>query len=311
MERNKLIRHSQIDADNFTGLEGEVTVNLDNNTVRVHDSTTKGGTEMARKDLTNVSAATSSTDGKMSATQVQALSSVQNDKADKVSSATNGNLAGLDSNGNLTDANVAPSALARRDASATTGNLAEFDANNDPVDSGYASSTISTLQAGKANKVASATNGNLAGLDANGDLTDSGVAPGDKADKVSGATNGNLAALDANGNLTDSGKASSYLDTYEASVSVSLVAGDYADSTITHGLGTDNVEVSITLQGIVVSAVAVTTDGYQTAARTADSSGVITSGAPTTPSSGDVAFRIANLTGSTQTVAAKVLIRKK
>ena len=67
-------------------------------------------------------------------------------KADKVTSATNGNFAALDSNGNLTD-------------------------------SGHKHSDYITSHqdiTGKADKVTSATNGNFAGLDSNGNLTDSG-----------------------------------------------------------------------------------------------------------------------------------------
>ena len=67
-------------------------------------------------------------------------------KADKVSGATNGNFAGLDSNGNL-------------------------------VDSGHKHSDYLTSHqdiSGKADKVSGATNGNFAGLDSNGNLTDSG-----------------------------------------------------------------------------------------------------------------------------------------
>ncbi len=67
-------------------------------------------------------------------------------KADKVSSPTSGNFAGLDANGNLTD-------------------------------SGHKHSDYLTSHqdiSGKADKVSSATNGNFAGLDSNGNLTDSG-----------------------------------------------------------------------------------------------------------------------------------------
>lgn len=67
-------------------------------------------------------------------------------KADKVSSATSGNFAALDANGNLTD-------------------------------SGHKHSDYLTAHqdiSGKADKVSSATNGNFAGLDSNGNLIDSG-----------------------------------------------------------------------------------------------------------------------------------------
>ena len=117
-------------------------------------------------------------------------------KADKVSSATNGNFAALDGNGNLTD-------------------------------SGHKHSDYLTSHqdiTGKADKVSSATNGNFAGLDSNGNLTDSGKKASDfltshqdisgKADKVSSATSGHFAGLDSNGNLTDSGKSASDFGTY-------------------------------------------------------------------------------------------------
>jgi len=119
-------------------------------------------------------------------------------KADKVSGATSGNFAGLDSNGNLTD-------------------------------SGHKHSDYLTSHqdiSGKADKVSGATSGNFAGLDSNGNLTDSGHKHSDyltshqdisgKADKVSGAINGDIAGLDSNGNLTDSG-----ISTTDASDAVS------------------------------------------------------------------------------------------
>lgn len=69
-------------------------------------------------------------------------------KADKVSGATTGNFAGLDSNGNLTDSGSKASDFA------VAGHT-----HND-----------------KADKVSGATDGNLAALDANGNLTDAGAA---------------------------------------------------------------------------------------------------------------------------------------
>ena len=69
-------------------------------------------------------------------------------KADKVSGATNGNFAGLDASGNLTD----------------SGNKASDFAAADHTHSD------------KADKVTGATNGNLAALDGNGNLTDAGAA---------------------------------------------------------------------------------------------------------------------------------------
>lgn len=112
-------------------------------------------------------------------------------KAEKVSSPTAGNFAGLDANGNPTDSGKKPSDFAAANHTHT----------------------------GKADKVSSPTAGNFAGLDSSGNLTDSGKKPGDfaaashthtdKADKVKSATAGHFAGLDANGNLTDSGKKAS------------------------------------------------------------------------------------------------------
>ena len=119
------------------------------------------------------------------------IKKLNEDKAEKVSSATAGNFAGLDANGNPTDSGKKPGDFA----------------------------AASHTHTGKADKVNSATAGNFAGLDSSGNLTDSGKKPGDfaaashthtgKADKVNSATAGNFAGLDANGNLTDSGKKAS------------------------------------------------------------------------------------------------------
>ena len=119
------------------------------------------------------------------------IKKLNEDKAEKVASPTEGNFAGLDANGNPTDSGKKPGDFA----------------------------AASHTHTGKADKVSSATAGNFAGLDSSGNLTDSGKKPGDfaaashthtdKADKVKSATAGHFAGLDANGNLTDSGKKAS------------------------------------------------------------------------------------------------------
>ncbi len=80
-------------------------------------------------------------------------------KADKVASATSGNLAGLDGNGNLTDSGIAATDVATIDADAVEGNIAEFDANGNPVDSGHALSEYKTKQTAVADSDAT-TSGN-------------------------------------------------------------------------------------------------------------------------------------------------------
>ena len=109
-------------------------------------------------------------------------------KADKVSHATAGHFAGLDSSGNLTDSGKKPGDFA----------------------------AASHTHTGKADKVSSPTADDFAALDSSGNLKDSGKKASDfadkdhthagKADKVSHATAGHFAGLDSSGNLTDSGK---------------------------------------------------------------------------------------------------------
>lgn len=88
-------------------------------------------------------------------------------KADKVSSATNGDLAGLDSNGNLTDSGIlATNVVVKSDTTGLIKNDGTIDTNT------YATTT---QLANKADKVASATIDDFATLDSNGNLTDSGI----------------------------------------------------------------------------------------------------------------------------------------
>ena len=97
--------------------------------------------------------------------------------ATKVSGATNGNLAALDAEGNMTDSGKKAADFAASDHT----------------------------HSDKADKVSGATAGNVAGLDANGNLTDSGVASANIMQKVASATAGNVAKLNASGEAQDSG----------------------------------------------------------------------------------------------------------
>jgi hypothetical protein len=101
-------------------------------------------------------------------------------KADKVTSATNGDLAGLDTNGNLTDSGILASNVIVK--SATAGLIK----NNGTIDTNSYATT--TQLANKTDKVVSATNGNLAGLNSSGNLTDSGVVASNVIQKVATAT---------------------------------------------------------------------------------------------------------------------------
>jgi hypothetical protein len=55
-KRVQFRRGTEAEHQVFTGAEGEITVNTSNNTVRVHDGLTPGGTEAARNDFNNVTA---------------------------------------------------------------------------------------------------------------------------------------------------------------------------------------------------------------------------------------------------------------
>ena len=80
-------------------------------------------------------------------------------KADKVASATAGNIAKLDANGNLVDAGIAATDLAVIDSDAVEGNFAAFDANGNPVDSGHKHSDYKIKQTAVADSDAT-TSGN-------------------------------------------------------------------------------------------------------------------------------------------------------
>lgn len=47
----KIKRGNSVENDNYTGVCGEITMDTDCNTIRVHDGTTPGGTIMARADI--------------------------------------------------------------------------------------------------------------------------------------------------------------------------------------------------------------------------------------------------------------------
>lgn len=104
-------------------------------------------------------------------------------KADKVSSAANGNFAALDANGNLTDSGHKHSdyltehqSLTGKQDKITASGLLKGDGNGGISTAVAGTDYIASHQdiSGKADKVSSPTNGNFAALDANGNLTDSG-----------------------------------------------------------------------------------------------------------------------------------------
>ena len=213
----KCIDHNNNDAETLTYSFLDVSALVD--TYKVKDSTTKNALNIAGYEI----------ELKVSAAANQAIT-VQSDglhvdisgKADKVSGASNGDLAALDADGNLSDSGIPASAIATKAtkvSSATANNLAALNANGDLVDSGIAKSTVTgyaTQIAAKAAKVTGATADNLAILTTAGDLADSGIAKSTvatvasvntKVDKVTSATSGNLPKFGSSGALADSGVA--------------------------------------------------------------------------------------------------------
>lgn len=91
--------------------------------------------------------------------------------------------------------------------SATSGNFAALDGNGNLMDSGHKHSDYLTDKSDKADKVSSATNGHLAGLNASGNLTDSGKEPSDFVNKgtASQTVNGGTSSTDVNVACSTSG----------------------------------------------------------------------------------------------------------
>ena len=188
-------------------------------------------------------------------------------KADKVSSSTNGNLAGLDANGNLTNSGIAASTVtgyattigtkAAKVSNATANNFAMLTSAGDLADSGVAKSTVTgyaTSIAAKATKLTgkSIVADNLLAMNSSGDLADSGIAKstvtgyattlGTKATKLTG-TNivaNNLLSMNSSGDLANSGisittvngKATKVTSANANNLAVLTSAGDLADSGI-------------------------------------------------------------------------------
>lgn len=76
-KRVQHIRDATAQADTFTGLIGEFTMDTTRNAIRVHDGSTPGGFETARADANNIQVATNAQDGKMTAALVQNLEAAQ------------------------------------------------------------------------------------------------------------------------------------------------------------------------------------------------------------------------------------------
>jgi len=76
-KRVQLIRGVTGVQDAFTGLQGEITVDVTQKELRLHDGLTAGGIAHARADLNNVAAVTQAVDGKMTATDKVKLDNIE------------------------------------------------------------------------------------------------------------------------------------------------------------------------------------------------------------------------------------------
>lgn len=92
-------------------------------------------------------------------------------KADKVTGATNGHLAGVDGNGNLTDSGVAAADVQQKLTGSTSGNIRTSDANGFAQDGGVALTDVQQKLAANA-----FTSGNVRTTNADGFAQDGGVA---------------------------------------------------------------------------------------------------------------------------------------
>jgi len=179
-KRVQFIRHTTAQANAFVGNEGEVTIDLDNDEFRIHNGSLAGGIRQARQDLANVTAATTSADGKMTATQVTSLTNTVAGLAAELVARAAGDAA----QAAYTDAETT-ARTADVDAEETARINADnaLQANIDTEASTRASqdSTLQTNIDAKAAKVPTAVVGNFASFTADGSVQDSGAKAADYA----------------------------------------------------------------------------------------------------------------------------------
>jgi hypothetical protein len=143
-------------------------------------------------------------------------------KADKVIGATGGDLAALDSYGNIADSGKKASDFVPTtrkinnhalsdDVTVTKDDVGLGDVDNTSDASKPVSTATQTALDGKANKVANATSGNFAGLDSNGGLTDSGHKHSDYLTATEKGVANGVAELNENGKVP-SEQLPSYVD---------------------------------------------------------------------------------------------------
>ena len=162
------------------------------------------------------------------ATELAARDTDLSGKADKVNSATSGDLAGLDANGNLTDSGVIAADVVTKIASATENNLIKQTSGGKIADAGIAAGDVVT-------KIASPTADNLIAQDSNGKIADAGIAKSAVVTAISSPTANNLVKQDANGKIADAGIAAGNVMQKVASATAGHIAtlnasGEVVDS---------------------------------------------------------------------------------
>ena len=210
-------------------------------------------------------------------------------KADKVSGATNGNFAGLDSNGNLTDSGYKASDFqvagdyktiqtAVTSPTADGNSYAYIDTISQDTNGEITATKKTIPDAVASTSGVGGTKGLLSAADKE-TIDGLSTAFGEKADKVASATSGNFAGLDVNGNLTDSGSKAADFDTAGAADTAEQNAKNYADGLIaaldaseSQTAGADGLALAITEANGVITAIsgsiaANTYDAYGDAAQ--------------------------------------------
>lgn len=196
-------------------------------------------------------------------------------KAGKVASATAGNFAGLDGNGNLTDSGYKPDDFKTKqaavpDPSASGTGIAFIDTVSQDANGNIAATkktvrTASTSQTGVVQLLDSHTSSSTDMAATPKSVKEAYDLASGKAAKVANATENNLAALDSNGDLKDSGK--------KASDFATSAQGEKADSAIqgvklagaSAALSPDGNNV-VTLPNAVATGTTGATNGLMTAA---------------------------------------------
>lgn len=156
-------------ADAYVGLEGEITVDLEADELRLHDGATAGGVKVARADLVNALAATVSTPGTMSAADKSKLDGIETGATDDLTGAEIKVLYEAESDTNAYD-DAAVAKLAGIEASADVTDATNVNAAGAVMESDYDAQSILIAVADNTPTVLTVAASRLLGRKASGDL---------------------------------------------------------------------------------------------------------------------------------------------